>query len=55
MCSGSVCSVVWWLWTRHVSPVKINCQSIQVHGEGSVRMQCVRKWWSRLKMIGHLP
>ena len=55
MCSGNVCSVVWLFWTRHVSPVKINYQSIQVHGDGLVRMWCVRKWCSRLKMIGHLP
>jgi hypothetical protein len=49
-----VCSVVWLLWTRRVSPVKINCQFTKVHGDGIVRMQCVRKWCSRLKMIRHL-
>ena len=51
---SDVCSVVWLLWMRHVSPMKINCQFIKVHGDGLVRMQCVRKWCNRLKMFGHL-
>jgi hypothetical protein len=38
-----VCSVIRFLWVKDVSPVKIR-QLIEVHGDGVMSVQHVRKW-----------
>jgi hypothetical protein len=38
-----VCSVIWFLWVKHVSPIKIHCQLIEVYGNGIINVKHVRK------------
>jgi hypothetical protein len=38
-----VFSVIQFLWVKHVSPIEIHCQLIEVYGDGIMSVQYVRK------------
>jgi hypothetical protein len=44
-----VCSVIRFLWAKHVSPVEIHRQLIEVYGDGVMSVQHVREWCREFK------